>query len=44
MEIKRPEPGEEPEPANAGTQETPTEEPAATKTEATEEPAPRRRR
>ena len=42
QEIQQP--GEEPEPANAGTQETPTEEPAATKTEATEEPAPRRRR
>lgn len=42
QEIQQP--GEEPEPANAGTQETPAEEPAATKTEATEEPAPRRRR
>ena len=44
IEQEMQQPGEEPEPANAGPQETPVEEPAATRAEATEEPAPRRRR
>ncbi len=44
IEQEMQQPGEEPEPTDAGTEGTSVEEPASTRAEATEEPAPRRRR